>query len=84
MPRCQEQKPQPELRGQADQLDDYEYNCKKTDHKMEIMLHNQALAMNAFQYKWQMTGNEAQTFVLRRGSQFEYFVRCEMSVVERF
>ena len=51
---------------------------------MKAMLHNQALAIDVFQHKWEMAGSEAQTFIQRTRSRFEDFVRCEMIAIERF
>ena len=51
---------------------------------MKAMLHNQALAIDAFQHKWQMAGSETQAFIQRNRSHSENFVRCEMTALERF
>ena len=62
------------LRGHADELARLkaQLQCqKKSKHKMKTMLHNQTLAIHAFQHKWLMAGNEAQTFIQRTKSQPE-------------
>ena len=51
---------------------------------MKAMLHNQALAIDAFQHKRQMAGSEAQAFIQRTRSLSEDFVRREMTATERF
>ena len=50
---------------------------------MKAMLHNQALAIDAFQHKWQMAGRSSLYFQRTR-SQSEDFVRFEMTALERF
>ena len=60
--------PAPELRGHADELfrltAQLQYQ-KRSNHEMKVMLHKQALVIDAFQHKWQMAGNETQAFVQR-------------------
>ena len=48
------------------------------------MLHDQALATDAFQHKWQMAGSEAQALIGRTRSKSEDIVRREMTAIERF
>ena len=47
------------------------------------MLQNQALAIETFQSKWQMAGQEAHAFIARTRSQSEDFVRAELTAVQR-
>ena len=47
-------------------------------------LKNQALAIEAFQSKWQMVGQKAHAFVAKSRSQSEDFVRVELLEVQRF
>ena len=54
-------------------------------HKeLQTMLRNQALAIETFQSKWQMAGQEAHAFIARTRSQSEDFVRAELTAVQRF
>ena len=79
--------PPPELRGHADEVARLKAQLqyqKKSNDEMKAMLHNQALAIDAFQHKWQMAGSEGQAFLQRTRSQSEDFVRCEMTAIERF
>ena len=48
------------------------------------MLRNQALAIETFQSKWQMAGQEAHAFIGRTRAQSEDFVRAELTAVQRF
>ena len=48
------------------------------------MLHNQELAIDAFEHKWQMAGSESQAFIRCTRSQSDDFIRCEMFAIERF
>ena len=48
------------------------------------MLRNQALAIEAFQSKWQMAGQEAHAFIAKIRSQSEDFARAELIAVQRF
>ena len=48
------------------------------------MLQNQALAIETFQSKWQMAGQEAHAFIARTRAQSEDFVRAELTAVQRF
>ena len=48
------------------------------------MLQNQALAIEEFQSKWQMAGQDAHAFIARTRSQSEDFVRAELTAVQRF
>ena len=56
----------------------------KNNTEMHPMLQNQALAIDAFQRKWQMAGNEAQAFTQCARSKSEDFVRCEKSAIDPF
>ena len=51
---------------------------------MKAMLRNQALAIDAFQHKWQMAGSEAHFYSANKIPQSEDFVRCEMTAIESF
>ena len=54
-------------------------------HKdLQTMLRNQALAIETFQSKWQMAGQEAHAFIARIRSQSEDLVRAELTAVQRF
>ena len=57
---------------------------QQTHRKLQTMLKNQALAIETFQTKWQMAGQEAHTFVARTRPQSETFVRAELTAVQRF
>ena len=48
------------------------------------MLKNQTLAVETFQSKWQMVGQEAHAFIARTRSQSEDFARAELTTVQRF
>ena len=48
----------------------------------QTMLQNQALAIEAFQSKWQMAGQEAQALIARTRAQSEDFVRAELTAVQ--
>ena len=48
------------------------------------MLQNQALAIETFQSKWQMAGQEARAFIARTRSQSEDFAQAELNAVQRF
>ena len=52
--------------------------------KLQTMLRNQALAIETFQSKWQMAGQEAHAFIARTRAQSEDFVRAELTAVQRF
>ena len=51
---------------------------------MQTMLRNQALAIETFQSKWQMAGQEAHAFIARTRSESEDFARAELTAVQRF
>ena len=51
---------------------------------MRALLQNQALAIEQFQNRWQMAGQEAHAFVARTRSEPEDFVRAELGAIERF
>ena len=54
-------------------------------HKeLQTMLQNQTLAIETFQSKWQMAGQEAHAFIARTRAQSEDFVRAELIAVQRF
>ena len=54
-------------------------------HKeLQAMLRNQALAIETFQSKWQMAGQEAYAFIARTRAQSEDFVCAELNAVQRF
>ena len=48
------------------------------------MLQNQALAIETFQSKWQMAGQEARAFIAKTRAQSEDFVHSELAAVQRF
>ena len=51
---------------------------------LQTRLRNQALAIETFQSKWQMAGQEAHAFIARTRAQSEDFVRAELTAVQRF
>ena len=51
---------------------------------MRALLQNQALAIEQFQNRWQMAGQEAHAFVVRTQAESEDFVRAELGAIERF
>ena len=54
-------------------------------HKeLRTMLRNQTLAIETFQSKWQMAGQEAHAFIVRTRAQSEDFVSAELTAVQRF
>ena len=59
-------------------------HSKKTNQDMRVVLQNQALAIEQFQNRWQMAGQEAHAFVVRTRSESEDFVRAEHGAIERF
>ena len=52
--------------------------------KLQTVLRNQAPAIETFQSKWQMAGQEAHAFITRTCAQSEDFVRAELTAVQRF
>ena len=59
-------------------------HSKKVNGDMRALLQNQALAIEQFQNRWQMAGQEAHAFVARTRSESEDFVRAELGAIERF
>ena len=59
-------------------------HSKKINGDMRALLQNQALAIEQFQNRWQMAGQEAHAFVVRTRSESEDFVRAELGAIERF
>ena len=59
-------------------------HSKKTNGDMRALIQNQALAIEQFQNRWQMAGQEAHAFVVRTRSESEDFVRAELGARERF
>ena len=59
-------------------------HSKKVNGDMRALLQNQALAIEQFQNRWQMAGQEAHAFVVRTRSESEDFVRAELGAIERF
>ena len=57
---------------------------RKIHRELQTMRRNQALAIETFQSKWQMAGQEAHAFVARAHSESEDFVRAELTAVQRF
>ena len=60
------------------------HHQQQAHKELQTMLQNQALAIEAFQSKWQMAGQEAHAFIARTRSQSEDFVRAELTAVQRF
>ena len=59
-------------------------HSKRITGDMRALLQNQALAIEQFQNRWQMAGQEAHAFVVRTRSESEDFVRAELGAIERF
>ena len=59
-------------------------HSKKVNGDMRALLQNQALAIEQFQNRWHMAGQEAHAFVARTRSESEDFVRAEFGAIERF
>ena len=57
---------------------------QQAHRELQTMLQNQALAIETFQSKWQMAGQEAHAFIARTRAQSEDFVRAELTAVQRF
>ena len=57
---------------------------QQAHQKLQTMLQNQALAIETFQSKWQMAGQEAHAFIARTRAQSEDFVRAKLTAVQRF
>ena len=57
---------------------------QRVHREMQTMLKNQTLAIETFQGKWQMAGQEAHAFVTRTCSEAEDFVLAEMMTVQKF
>ena len=57
---------------------------QQAHRELQTMLQNQALAIETFQSKWQMAGQEAHAFIARTRAQSEDFVRAEVTAVQRF
>ena len=55
---------------------------QQAHRELQTMLQNQALAIETFQSKWQMAGQEAHIFIARTRAQSEGFVRAELSAVQ--
>ena len=51
---------------------------------MRALLQTQTLAIEQFQNRWQMAGQEAHAFVARIRSESQDFVRTELGAIERF
>ena len=60
------------------------HHAMRTNSDMRAMLQNHALAIDQFQKRWQMAGQEAQAFVARAQSESQDFVRTELGAIERF
>ena len=60
------------------------HHAVRTNHDVRGLLQNQALAIEQFQSRWQMAGQEAHAFVARTRSESEDFVRTELGAIERF
>ena len=60
------------------------HHQQQAHKELQTMLRNQALAIDSFQSKWQMAGQEAHAFIARTRSQSENFVRAEPTAVQRF
>ena len=57
---------------------------QQTHRELQTMLQNQALAIEIFQSKWQMAGQEAHAFIARTRAQSEDFVWAELTAIQRF
>ena len=52
---------------------------QQTHKEPQTMLRNQALAIETFQSRWQMAGQEAHVFIARTRAQSEDFVRAALA-----
>ena len=57
---------------------------QQAHREIQTMLESQALAIQTFQSKWQMAGQEAHDFIARTRAQSEDLVRAEHTAVQRF
>ena len=57
---------------------------QQVHRELQTMLQNQALAIQTFQSKRQMAGQDAHAFIARTRAQSEDFVRAELTAVQRF
>ena len=57
---------------------------QQAHEELQTLLRNQALAIETFQSKWQMAGQEAHAFIARTRAQSEDFVRAGLTAVQRF
>ena len=71
-------------RDEASSLKQQLRHQQQAHQKLQTMLRNQALAIETFQSKWQMAGQEAHAFIARTRAQSEDFVRAELTAAQRF
>ena len=74
------QGPADELARLREQL----HNQRRNNLEMKQTLQNQALEIDAYQHKWQLAGQEAQSFGQPARNDSEDFVCCDLVAVERF
>ena len=57
---------------------------QQAHRELQTTLKNQALAIETFQSKWQMAGQEAHAFMARTRAQSEDFAHAELTADQRF
>ena len=71
-------------RDEAPSLKQQLRHQQQAHKELQTMLWNQVLAIETFQSKWQMAGQEANAFIARTRAQSEDFARAELTAVQRF
>ena len=75
MVRASSPMPVSDGRDEVSSLRQQLHHQQQAHKELQTMLRNQALAIETFQSKWQMAGQEAHAFVARTRSQSEDFVQ---------
>ena len=84
MVRASSPKPVSDGRDEVSSLKQQLRHQQQAHKELQTMLRNQALAIETFQSKWQMAGQEAHAFIARTRAQPEDFVRAELTAVQKF
>ena len=84
MVRASSPMPVSDGRDEVSSLRQQLHHQQQARKELQTMLRNQALAIETFQSKWQMAGQEAHAFLARTRSQPKDFVRAELTAVQRF
>ena len=84
MVRASSSMPVSDRRDEVSSLRQQLRHQQQAHKELQTMLRNQALAIETFQSKWQMAGQEAYAFIARTRAQSEDFVRAELTAVRRF